>query len=103
MLVDVVEGQALLDHHDLQVINLLADFLGQPLVTFVLGGHPDLRSFLHNLLADGMHSAVKLLDGSRPYRAGLCLGGQLGEEFLECLVHSGQATDRGGMTKPGTT
>lgn len=103
MLVDVVEGQALLDHHNLQVINLLADFLGQPLVALVLGGHPDLGGFLHDLLADGMHSAVKLLDGSRSYRAGLCLGGQLGEEFLECLVHSGQATDRGGMTKPGTT
>ena len=61
MLIDVVERQALLNHHDLQVINLLADLLSQPFIALVLSCHPHFGGFLHDFLTDGMYSAVKLL------------------------------------------
>lgn len=103
MLVYVVEGQALLNHHDLEVIDLLADLFSQSLPTFVLGCHPHLGGFLHDLLTDGMHSTVELFDGSRTCRTGLCLSGQLGEEFLECLAHTCQATDCPNIVAGGPT
>ena len=71
MLIDVVERQALLNHHDLQVINLLADLLSQPFIALVLSCHPHFGGFLHDFLTDGMYSAVKLLDGSLTCRTGL--------------------------------
>src|SRR5699024_5545123 len=58
--VDVVEVQTPIDHHHLQVVEQLADLLGQLLLALVLGRHPDLCGLLDHLLADGMGARVEL-------------------------------------------
>ena len=59
--------------------------LGRPLMPLELRGHPGLRGLLDQLLADGVHPGVELLDGARTGRPLRCLGGELRPQPLERL------------------
>jgi hypothetical protein len=83
--VDVVGGDAGGQHQDLSVVEELADLLGGPLGSLVLGGHPGLGSLLDHLLADGMDPGVEQVHGAGPGRTRARLLGQLGPQAVERL------------------
>src|SRR5690625_2118535 len=52
MSVDVLEGDALGDHHHLEVVEQLADLFGGLVEGLVLAGYPHFCGLLDDLLAD---------------------------------------------------
>src|SRR4051812_3013798 len=62
MSVDVLGAEPPREEHHLEVVQQLRDLLREPLVRLVLGGHPDLGGFLHDLLADRVDARVELGD-----------------------------------------
>src|SRR5687767_13382399 len=88
MRVDVLEPDSLREHHDLGVVEQLADLLGGAVGTLVLGRHPRLRRLLDQLLADRVHAGVELGDGARALGTCTRLVGELGEQLVEGL-HGG--------------
>ena len=63
VLVDVLECDATIDHHDLQMVDELAHFFGRAISTLIFGGDPGLSSLFDNLLADEVRAFGKLIDG----------------------------------------
>src|SRR5688572_28789752 len=88
MRVDVLEPDSLREHHDLRVVEQLADLLGGTVGTLVLGRHPRLGRLLDQLLADRVHARVELGDGARALWTLARLVGELGEQLVEGL-HGG--------------
>ena len=74
VLVDVLECDATIDHHDLQMVDELAHFFGRAISTLIFGGDPGLSSLFDNLLADEVRAFGKLIDGQG---TGLLGGGSL--------------------------
>lgn len=66
VLVDVLECDATIDHHDLQMVDELAHFFGRAISTLIFGGDPGLSSLFDNLLADEVRAFGKLIDGQEP-------------------------------------
>lgn len=76
VLVDVLECDATIDHHDLQMVDELAHFFGRTISTLIFGGDPGLSSLFDNLLADEVRAFGKLIDGQG---TGLLGGGFLAQ------------------------
>ena len=70
MLVDVGQGVALGDHHDLHVVEQLTELDAGGLIGLVLADHPRLGGLLHQLLADEVDAPVQLLYGGGAGRTG---------------------------------
>src|SRR5687767_12239229 len=88
MRVDVLEPDSLREHHDLGVVEQLADLLGGAVGALVLGRHPRFRRLLDQLFTDRMHAGVELGDGARALGSCARLVGELGEQLVEGL-HGG--------------
>src|SRR5690625_1718518 len=85
MSVDVLEGDALGDHHHLEVVEQLADLFGGLVEGLVLAGHPHFCGLLDDLLADMVHARVELADGARSVGTNPGLLGEFGEQRLDIL------------------
>src|SRR5690625_5791337 len=85
MSVDVLEGEALGEHHHLEVVEQLADLFGGLVEGLVLAGHPHFCGLLDDLLADMVHARVELADGARSVGTNPGLLGEFREQRLEIL------------------
>src|SRR5690606_7441559 len=85
MRVDVFERESLSEHENLEVVQQLADLLSAGGVGLVFGGHPRLGGFLHDLLANCVHSSVEPRDSVAPLGAGDRLLAQLSKQRFERL------------------
>ena len=67
--VDVFQGEALGDHHDLRMVEELRELLRRAVLALVLRGDPDLAGLLVDFLADEVYAFLELLDGAGTLRA----------------------------------
>ena len=65
VLVDVLECDATIDHHDLQMVDELAHFFGRAISTLIFGGDPGLSSLFDDLLADEMRALAQFVNSQR--------------------------------------
>src|SRR5699024_2159217 len=79
------EGEALGEHHHLEVVEQLADLFGGLVEGLVLAGHPHFCGLLDDLLADMVHARVELADGARSVGTNPGPLGEFGEQRLEIL------------------
>ena len=60
VLVDVLECDATIDHHDLQMVDELAHFFGRAISTLIFGGDPGLSSLLAAFSLNSANSDSKV-------------------------------------------
>jgi hypothetical protein len=83
MSLNVFKRKILRDHHDLKVVEQLADFRCQLIVAFVLRGHPNLSGLFDNFLTDGVNSSIKGGNSAGVRWSLTCNVLKLGEEIVK--------------------
>lgn len=85
MSIDVFQCESLRQHEHLKVVQELADFLSEGIVTLILSGHPHLGCFLDDFLTDRMNSGVQLRHRATTWRSRARFFAEFCEEGLKAF------------------